>query len=79
MEKVEQTTYDDYIKALTDISRAITSDLFLDDLLMLIVMATAKVTAVDICSSWLIYENEKPPKIRLKATQSIDKESHFNI
>ncbi len=74
MEKIDQTTYDGYIKALTDISRAITSDLFLEDLLKLIVMVTAKVTGVEICSLWLIDENEKPPKIRLKATQSIDPE-----
>ena len=32
MDKGDQTTYDGYIKALTDISRAITSDLFLEDL-----------------------------------------------
>lgn len=69
MEK--QETYDDYIKALTDISRAITSDLFIEDLLKLIVMVTAKVTGVEICSLWLVNEDEKPPKIRLKATQSI--------
>jgi two-component system, response regulator PdtaR len=72
MEKIAHTTYDGYIKALTDISRAITSDLFLEDLLKLIVMVTAKVTGVEICSLWLIDENEKPPKIRLKATQAID-------
>ncbi|MCK5695213.1 MAG: GAF and ANTAR domain-containing protein [Desulfobacula sp.] len=69
MEK--QATYDGYIKALTDISRAITSDLFIEDLLKLIVMVTAKVTGVEICSLWLVNEDEKPPKIRLKATQSI--------
>jgi signal transduction protein with GAF and PtsI domain len=74
MGKSDQTTYDGYIKALTDISRAITSDLFLEDLLKLIVMVTAKVTDVEICSLWLIDENENPPKIRLKATQSIDPE-----
>jgi len=74
MEKSDQRTYDGYIKALTDISRAITSDLFLEDLLKLIVMVTAKVTGVEICSLWLIDENEKPPQIRLKATQSIDPE-----
>lgn len=74
MEKSDQSTYDGYIKALTDISRAITSDLFLEDLLKLIVMVTAKVTEVEICSLWLVDENEKPPKIKLKATQSIDPE-----
>ncbi len=74
MEKFDQNTYNGYIKALTDISHAITSDLFLEDLLKLIVMVTAKVTGVEICSLWLIDENEKPPKIRLKATQSMDPE-----
>ena len=74
MEKIEPRTYDEYIKALTDISRAITSDLFLEDLLKLIVMVTAKVTGVEICSLWLIDENENPPLIRLKATQAIDPE-----
>lgn len=74
MEKSNQTTYDNYIKALMDISRAITSDFFLEDLLKLIVLVTAKVTGVEICSLWLIDENEKPPKIRLKATQALDSE-----
>ena len=67
-------TYDEYIRALTDISRAITSDLYIEDLLKLIVMVTAKVTEVEICSLWIINEEESPPKIRLKATQSISPE-----
>ncbi|MCP4720880.1 MAG: GAF domain-containing protein, partial [Desulfobacteraceae bacterium] len=70
MEKNDQT-YDGYIQALTDISRAITSELYIEDLLKLIVMVTAKVTGVEICSLWIINEEETPPKIRLKATQSI--------
>lgn len=70
----QENTYDGYIKALTDISRAITSDLFIEDLLKLIVMVTAKVTGVEICSLWIINEDEKPPKIRLKTTQSISPE-----
>lgn len=53
-----------------DISEAITSDLFLEDLFKLIVMVTAKVTGVEICSLWLVDENENPPLIKLKATQS---------
>ena len=55
-----------------DISRAITSDLYLEDILKLIVMVTANVTGVQICSLWLIDEGENPKKIRLKATQAID-------
>jgi signal transduction protein with GAF and PtsI domain len=70
----EGKTLDNYIMALTDISRAITSDLYLDDILKLIVMATAKVTGVEICSLWLVDDEENPPKIRLKATQSISSE-----
>lgn len=72
MEKITPETYDKYIKAVTDISRAITSDLYLEDILKLIVMVTAKVTGVEICSLWLIDESQKPKKIRLKATQAID-------
>ncbi len=65
-------TQDKYIKALMDISKAITSDLYLEDILRLIVMVTAKVTGVEICSLWLIDETVSPPMIRLKATQAID-------
>ncbi len=65
-------TYDKYIKAVMDISRVITSDLYLEDILKLIVMVLAKVTGVEICSLWLIDENSEPLKIRLKASQTID-------
>ncbi|MGD2124784.1 MAG: GAF domain-containing protein [Desulfobacteraceae bacterium] len=72
MEKIAPETYDKYIKALMDISQAITSDLYLEDILKLIVMVTAKVTGVEICSLWLIDESVTSRKIRLKATQAID-------
>ena len=72
MEKITPETYDKHIKALMDISRAITSDLYLEDILKLIVMVTAKVTGVEICSLWLIDDSVTPIKIRLKATQAID-------
>jgi signal transduction protein with GAF and PtsI domain len=72
MEKSNQQTHDHYIKALMDISQAITSDLFLEDLFKLIVMVTAKVTGVEICSLWLVDESTDPPVIRLKATQSFE-------
>ena len=74
MENIKSKTYDKYIKALTDISRAITSDLYFEDILKLIVMVTAKVTGFEICSLWLVDESVNPKKIRLKATQSIDPE-----
>jgi len=72
MEKTPPEIFDKYIKALMDISQAITSDLYLEDILKLIVMVTAKVTGVEICSLWLIDETEAHGKIRLKATQAID-------
>ncbi|MGD9107313.1 MAG: GAF and ANTAR domain-containing protein [Desulfobacterales bacterium] len=72
MEKITPETYDKHIRALMDISRAITSDLYLEDILKLIVMVTAKVTGVEICSLWLIDDSVTPNKIRLKATQAID-------
>ena len=74
MERITPKTYDKYIKGLMDISQAITSDLYLEDILKLIVMVTAKVTGVEICSMWLIDDDETPRKIRLKATQSIEPE-----
>ena len=74
MEKSTPETYDRYIKALMDISRAITSEHYLEDILKLIVMVTAKVTGVEICSLWLIDETQEPKIIRLKATQTIDPE-----
>jgi two-component system, response regulator PdtaR len=67
-------SYDHYIKALMDISQAVTSDLFLEDVFKLIVMVVAKVTGVEICSLWLVDEQSNPPKIRLKATQAIEPE-----
>lgn len=72
MKKTDDQTHEKTIKALMDISRAITSDLFLEDLLKLIVLLTAKMVGAEICSLWLIDENENPPLIRLKATQSIE-------
>jgi signal transduction protein with GAF and PtsI domain len=72
MDTADRLPYENYIKALTEISQAITSDVFLEDLLKLIVMVTAQVTGVAICSLWLIDDREGPePKIRLKATQAI--------
>jgi len=69
--RLNEKTYDEYIRALTDISKAITSELYLEDLLKLVVMVTAQAMGVTICSLWLIDEDENPPVIRLKATQAI--------
>ena len=74
MELKDSENTDKYIKALMDISRAINSDLYLEEILKLIVMVTAQVTGVDICSLWLMDEEKEPRELRLKATQTIDPE-----
>jgi cyclic lactone autoinducer peptide len=74
MEFKETGNTDKYIKALMDISRAINSDLYLEEILKLIVMVTAKVTGVEICSLWLMDEEKEPKELRLKASQTIDPE-----
>jgi len=63
---------DKYINALMEISQAITSEQYIEDILKLIVMVTAKVTSVEICSLWLVENVKKKKRIRLKATQAID-------
>ncbi len=74
MESIDPKTYDNYIKALMDISRAITSDLYIEDIIKLIVMVTANVTGFEICSLWLVDDSKDEKKIRLKATQAIDQD-----
>ncbi len=74
MDKISIKDYEKYIKALSDISSAITSDLYIEEILKLIVMVTAKVTGLEICSLWLVDNSDNQKKIRLKATQAIDPE-----
>jgi len=67
-----KTSYKSYIEALTKISRAITSDLYLEDVLKLIVTLSANVMKAKICSLWLLDEKNKELKIR--ATQAMSRE-----
>ncbi len=60
------------IQALLEISKAISSDQYLDDILKLIVTLTANVMDSKICSLWILDEKEKVLKIR--ATQAISEE-----
>jgi len=60
------------INALLEISKAISSGLYLEDVLRLIVTVTAKVMDSKICSLWIL--DEKDRKLKLKATQSISDE-----
>ncbi len=62
----------DIIEALSKISGAITSDLYLEDILQLIVTVTAEVMGSKICSLMLIDPGKK--ELTIKATQSISKE-----
>ena len=68
--KVENTR--DIIKALTKIGEAITSDLYLEDILRLIVTVTAEVMGSKICTLMLV--DAKKKELAIKATQSISKE-----
>ena len=67
--KASKTSYEKQIKALSEISQAISSDQYLDDILKLIVTVTANVMDSKICSLWILDEKEKVLKIR--ATQAI--------
>jgi len=57
------------IDALVEISRAIASGLYLEDVLRLIVTVTANVMDSKICSLWIL--DEKEGRLKLKATQSM--------
>ncbi len=60
------------IEALSKIGQAITSDLYLEDILKLIVAATAEVMKSKVCSIMLV--DNKKKELVIKATQSISKE-----
>ena len=60
------------INALLEISKAIASGLYLEDVLRLIVTVTANIMNSKICSLWIF--DERDQKLKLKATQSISEE-----
>ncbi|HAX62164.1 MAG TPA: histidine kinase [Elusimicrobia bacterium] len=64
----EKQNVNEIIKALTKISQAITSKLYLDDILKLVVTVTAEALGSKICSLMLIDEKGELP---IKASQSI--------
>ena len=68
----KKTSHENQIKALSEISQAISSDRYLDDILKLIVTVTAKVMDSKICSLWILDEKEQVLKIR--ATQTMSEE-----
>ncbi len=67
-----QKSFTEQLKALSKISKAITSELYLEDILRLIVTVTAEVMGSNICSLMLI--DEKTNELVVRATQSISEE-----
>ena len=70
--KEEKNLKSKEINALLEISKAIASGLYLEDVLRLIVTVTANLMDSKICSLWILDEKDK--KLKLKATQSISEE-----
>ncbi len=64
-----KSPYKEYINTLTKISTAITSDLYLEDMLKLIVTLTANVMKAKICALWLL--DPKTKELTIRATQSM--------
>jgi signal transduction protein with GAF and PtsI domain len=69
---MDSTPYEEQIKALSKISKAIASDLYLEDILRLIVVVTAQAMGSNICSLMLV--DEKNKELVIRATQSISEE-----
>lgn len=69
MEKKKSSPYIKQLEALTKISQAITSELYLEEILKLIVTVTAQVMGSKICSLMLL--DEKKQELVIRATQSI--------
>ncbi len=64
--------FSSYVDALSKISNAISSDLYLEDILRLVVTVTAKVMKSKIVSLMLLDEREE--KLIIRATQSVSEE-----
>lgn len=63
---------DNHIEALSKIAQVITSDMYLDDILKLIVTVTAQTLGSKICS--IMLADEKSQDLVIRATQSISEE-----
>jgi len=66
---MQNMPFEEQLKALTKISKAIVSDIYLEDILRLIVAVTAEIMSSNICSLMLI--DERKNALVIKATQSI--------
>lgn len=66
---VEKKSRREHLEALSEISEAITSETYLDDILRLIVVVTAQVTGSNIVSLMLL--NEQTGELEIRATQAV--------
>jgi signal transduction protein with GAF and PtsI domain len=64
--------FQDHIVALSKISKAITSDRYIEDILRLVVTATAETMRSKICALWLLEDDGRT--LKLRATQSISED-----
>jgi len=71
-EKISKPPLDKHIEALSKISNAITSELYIEDILRLIVIVTAQMMKSKICSLMLV--DEKKGEISIRTTQSMSEE-----
>jgi len=69
---MKKPPYKDYLETLSKISKAMTSDLYLEDVLKLIVTLTANVVGAKICSLWLL--EERTQELKIRATQAMSQD-----
>jgi len=69
---MSEANYEEYLSTLNKISEAITSELYLEDILKLIVTLTANVMEASNCNLWLF--DEKNQEFNIKATHLMHQE-----
>ena len=69
---MSELVHENYLDTLNTISSAITSDLYLEDILKLIVTLTANVMKAKVCNVWLL--DKEKQEFNIKATQAMHQE-----
>lgn len=69
---MDNNQHKDYLETLSKISSAITSDLYLEDILKLVVTLTANIMDAKICALWLI--DSKTKELKIRATQAMSQD-----
>ena len=69
---MQKYSHEEYLKTLNKISRAITSEMYLEEILKLIVTLTANVMCAKICNIWML--NKKTQEFTIEATQAMSVE-----